>query len=93
MDRPMVEHVERRARRLSDMIVKLGVDRSRLARAACGNAFTTARANCLSCPSPSACLDWLDAAANAETVPPHFCPNYQLLLCYAANLVPSGAKV
>lgn len=83
MDRPMVEQVERRARRLNDMIEKLGIDRSRLARACAGEALSLANRNCLKCSNPSACIDWVDAIAAGPLIPPHFCPNVDLLRSYS----------
>lgn len=82
LDHPMVDHVERRARLLTEMIDRLGVDRCRLARACCGEAYAAASRNCLRCPNPSSCIDFLDALSRGAAIPPHFCPNYELLRSY-----------
>lgn len=82
LEHPMVDHVERRARHLTDMIDSLGVDRCRLARACCGEAYAAASRNCLTCSNPSSCLDFLAALSRGAVIPPHFCPNYELLKSY-----------
>lgn len=73
---PSVARVERRAKRLHDMIARLDIDAVRLARLDRGEVYAEARKRCLICASASDCLGWLDhSAAEAGASPPHFCPN------------------
>ena len=69
--------VERRARRLHDMMERLDVDGAALARLRDGEVYAEARASCLSCTTCQECLRWLDDPANAGSRP-SFCPNLPL---------------
>ncbi len=77
MEGPIVRHVERRARRLRDMIDSLDVDEIALTRLERGEAYVQARNNCLRCASVGECLHWLQSA-NEKNAAPAFCPNRSL---------------
>jgi hypothetical protein len=66
-------NVERRATRMHEMIDRLGVDRSAIARLGGGDAFAQARARCLACAALDECLPWLDRPHNLGCA--DFCPN------------------
>lgn len=74
---PMYDHVERRARRLHDMIERLGVDAVTLARLRQGDAYAEAREQCLHCVQAGDCLHFL--ADCSDDSRPEFCPNLALL--------------
>ncbi len=82
MIRPMVDHVAQRELRLAEMIERMGVDPSRLRRGSHGEAFALASWNCVRCSHPTACSEWIDSLAAGPVVPPHFCPNCDLLKSY-----------
>ncbi|MCB1519666.1 MAG: hypothetical protein KDJ37_03715 [Hyphomicrobiaceae bacterium] len=75
----MYDQVERRARRLKDMIHRTGANSSRLVRHRGGATIAEASRNCLVCPHPTACLEWLDDPSLADPAPPPFCANCALL--------------
>ncbi|MGD9670030.1 MAG: DUF6455 family protein [Hyphomicrobiaceae bacterium] len=79
MSRPMVNHVAQRERRLEQMLEWLGVDASRLRRDLHGATFEMASWNCVRCAHPNACQEWFDSLARGPMIPPHFCPNCDLL--------------
>ncbi|MGD9784153.1 MAG: DUF6455 family protein [Hyphomicrobiaceae bacterium] len=76
---PMYEQVERRARRLKDMISRTGVSPRLLIRHGAGATIDKATLNCLACPHPTACMDWLDDPSHQGDPPPRFCSNRSLL--------------
>jgi hypothetical protein len=76
MDWPMFHRVERRARRMHEMMQRLDVDASALARLRGGDAYVEARARCLSCGTSDRCLRWLDQPGDGKR--PEFCPNLTL---------------
>lgn len=76
---PMCNHVERRARRLNDMIERIGANRSRLVRACGGATIAEAAQNCLSCPYPTACFEWVSDRSFDASEPPPFCRNRNLI--------------
>lgn len=78
-DWPMCNHVERRARRLNDMIDRIGANRSRLVRACGGETIAEASKNCLSCPYPTACIEWVSDRSFDAMEPPSFCRNRNLI--------------
>lgn len=78
MDWPRFRHVERQARRLSDMIEKLDVDTLSLIRLRQGNAYAEARTKCLHCTNAAECLEWLENWPNGGE-PAAFCPIISLL--------------
>lgn len=83
MTRPMVDHVMQREERLQTLVERLGIDIGRLVRADHGTTLAKANWNCIRCPHPNACLDWLNArAAGLSVNRPHFCPNCELLSAY-----------
>ncbi len=85
MRRPQSEHVERRARRMVDMITRLDVDQLQLARVRRGDAYMEARTACLHCAHADDCLHWLSLTAPSSGIgnvepqqAPDFCPNLSL---------------
>ena len=80
MLRPMVRQVERRARRLHDMIKALGVNEIAVIRKDQGEAYAEARDKCLHCASSSECLNWLEANSNGarDVTIPDFCRSKEL---------------
>ncbi len=77
MDWPVFSQVERQARRMHEMVDRLGIDALGLVRLRCGEDYAEARSRCLKCRATHVCLAWLDnAAASAER--PDFCPNLTL---------------
>lgn len=85
---PMCSHVERRARRLNDMIDRIGANRSRLVRACGGATIAEAAQNCLTCPYPTACIEWVSDKSFDAMEPPVFCRNrYLIQRCRAAGAV------
>ena len=74
MTGPMVTQVERRARRMNDMIKALDVDEIALMRRNRGEAYAQARTKCLNCVCPGECLAWLDAGGEKREAP-WYCPN------------------
>lgn len=82
MTRPMVQHVAQRERRLEQMMERFGVDISRFRRDAHGITFEIASWNCVRCAHPNACQDWIEKIGKGPLIPPHFCPNCDLLHSY-----------
>jgi len=76
MDWPMFRRVERRARRMHEMMQRLNVDAGTLVRFRGGDAYAQARARCLHCGTCDKCLRWLDQQAAGRR--PDFCPNLTL---------------
>ncbi|MBU2583151.1 MAG: hypothetical protein KJ622_15695 [Alphaproteobacteria bacterium] len=74
MTGPLVSQVERRARRMHDMITALNVDEIALMRIDRGEAYAQARTKCLRCVCPGECLAWLDAGRE-KGEPLWYCPN------------------
>ncbi len=72
---PCVVRVERRAKRLHDMMALLAVEPARFARLEGGGVYADARRRCLSCASATDCLAWLDTQTSTTASPPEFCPN------------------
>lgn len=79
MEGPIVRHVERRARRLREMIESLDVDEIALTRLERGEAYVQACNNCLRCVSVGECLHWLESNSQEESAP-EFCPNRGLFI-------------
>lgn len=79
MEGPIVRHVERRARRLREMIESLDVDEIALTRLDRGEAYVQACNNCLRCVSVGECLHWLESNSQEESTP-EFCPNRGLFI-------------
>jgi len=73
---PMYRRVERQARRMHEMMERLGVDPAALVRLRRGDAYAEARALCLFCGASDTCLRWLDDPSTAAR--PEFCPNLPL---------------
>ena len=76
MDRLMVPRVERRARRMHELLDRVGADRAALARIRGGDAYMEARRRCLLCGTSDKCLRWLDQPRSQRR--PEFCPNLTL---------------
>jgi Family of unknown function (DUF6455) len=70
-------NVERRARRMNEMMERLDVDPVALARLREGSVYAEARNLCLFCGTSDTCLRWLDAPAQSGRRP-EFCPNLPL---------------
>lgn len=84
MNTQEIGNVERRARRMREMIHRLDVDRLELAYADLGDVYAMAANTCLSCENTSACLLWLEAAPQGAERP-LFCPNLELFKRFAAS--------
>jgi uncharacterized protein DUF6455 len=76
MDWPMFRRVENRARRMHEMIKRLGVDVGFLTRLRRGDAYAEARSRCLFCGTSDKCLRWLELSGEGKR--PEFCPNLTL---------------
>jgi hypothetical protein len=74
---PMFRRVERRAVRMHEMMQRLDVDPTKLARLRRGDACAEARRRCLACGASEKCLRWLEAPARGDKRP-EFCPNLAL---------------
>ncbi len=72
---PVTHHVENRARRLNDMVARVGTDPMRLVRLRQGDAYRDARKICIECHHAVTCLTWLEAPRESATTP-DFCPNF-----------------
>lgn len=77
MERVGVLRVERRARRMHEVIDALQVDRGALARLDGGAAYAQARDRCFFCGTSDKCLRWLDRERRSGSKPA-FCPNLRL---------------
>lgn len=77
MEWPMFRRVERQATRLHQMMHRLDVDPSALARLRDGDAYTQARNRCLFCGTSDKCLRWLDQPVR-KGQRPEFCPSLRL---------------
>jgi hypothetical protein len=77
MERTRFFRVERRARRMHDVMVRLDVDPVTLAHMRSGDAYAEARARCMFCGTSDKCLRWLDQP-NPSSTRPHFCPNLSM---------------
>jgi len=83
MSYPRFRRVERQARRMHEMMDRLGVDAGRLVRLDQGDAYAEARIRCLDCRETETCLRWLEAFdGSAER--PEFCPNIEIFDACAA---------
>jgi len=81
MYRPKTRHVERQARRMHEVMERLGVDGGKLARLDHGEAYAEARLKCLDCCESERCLRWLETSPPSGEAPA-FCPNLELFaLC------------
>jgi hypothetical protein len=72
----MFHRVEHRARRMHEMMQRLGVDIGVLARLRRGDAYAEARSRCLFCGTSDKCLRWLEQSGDRKR--PEFCPNLTL---------------
>lgn len=77
MERTRFFRVERRARRMHDVMVRLDVDPVALVRMRGGDAYAEARGRCMFCGTSDKCLRWLDQADRSATRP-DFCPNLSM---------------
>ncbi len=69
----MAKRVERRARLMSAMMERLGLDPAAAAREGGGAALAAASRRCLACGAVEECRTWLDGPADPKA--PAFCPN------------------
>lgn len=74
---PLVTQVERRARRMQDMMKALDVDEVALMRLDRGETYSQVRTKCLHCVCPGECLAWLDAGGE-KSEPLWYCPNREV---------------
>lgn len=77
MELPIYRRVERRALRMHEMMARLDVDPSVLARLREGDAYMQARSRCLFCGTSDTCLRWLASPVQRDQRP-EFCPNRRL---------------
>jgi hypothetical protein len=77
MDWLMLRRIERRARRMHEVMSRLNVDAGILTRLRCGDAYAKARNRCFFCGTSDTCLRWLDQP-NLFSTRPEFCPNLSL---------------
>ena len=76
--------VERQARRMHEMMDRIGVDAGKLVRLNEGRAYAEARTRCLDCCRTQTCLFWLEKPELAADRP-EFCPNFELFEAYSRN--------
>lgn len=76
-DWPIFHRVERQAKRFTEMMQRLDVDGSKLARIRDGATYAEAREKCRDCLRTRECLSWLDADPPSLAFP-KFCPNFRL---------------
>jgi Family of unknown function (DUF6455) len=62
---------------MREVMKRLNVDPSKLARLRRGDAYAEARTTCLFCGTSEKCLRWLDDPAQSKRRP-EFCPNLAL---------------
>jgi Family of unknown function (DUF6455) len=92
MEKLLVRRVERRARRMHDLMDRVGVDSAVLVRVKGGDAYLEARRRCLFCGTSDKCLRWLDQTQPTD-VRPAFCPNLSLFeACKSPPSVHSTAR-
>src|SRR5262245_32676946 len=92
MENLQVLRVERRARRMHEVMDRLQVERGVLARMARGEAYARARSRCLFCGTSDTCLRWLDVRQQ-RAMRPTFCPNLTLFdSCRAEQAVENGLE-
>lgn len=77
MDWAMFHRVERRARRMHEIMERLDVDPVVLARLRRGDAYAEARTRCLSCGTSNKCVRWLEQPPQPDKRP-EFCPSLSL---------------
>ena len=92
MDKPLVFRDERRARRMHDLMDRVGADPAVLVRVRGGGAYVEARERCLFCGTSDKCLRWLDQTPPSH-MRPTFCPNLTLFeACKGTALPDSSAR-
>ena len=77
MDWPTSRRVERRARRMHEMMKRLNVDTGALARLRRSDAYAEACGRCLFFGTSDKCLRWLDQPTQSGNRP-EFCPSLTL---------------
>jgi len=75
---PISRRVERRARRMEQMIDRLDVDRVKLVRLRRGETYAEIMRTCFQCQKNEQCRDWL--SGNRSVSEAEFCPNLPVLL-------------
>jgi hypothetical protein len=64
---------------ISTMMERLGIEPGGAAVPRLGLRYATAFRQCRSCPSTPACREWLAQAPSHASLPPRFCPNFDIL--------------
>ena len=92
MDKPLVLRIERRARRMHDLVDRVAADPAVILRVRGGDAYVEARRRCLFCGTSDKCLRWLDQTPPSH-MRPTFCPNLTLFeSCKRAASADSSAR-
>jgi len=72
------DKADRRARNMSEMMDRLGLDTDAFARRRFGLDLSPAFRTCQFCNADEVCCDWLARAAKSSAKAPAFCPNATL---------------
>jgi len=72
------DKADRRARDMSEMMDRLGLDTDAFAHRRFGLDLSSAIRTCQFCDADEVCRDWLGRAAKASAEAPAFCPNATL---------------
>jgi len=73
-----LDKADRRARNMSEMMDRLGLDTDAFARRRFGLDLSSAIRTCQFCNADEVCRDWLARAAKSSAKAPAFCPNATL---------------
>ena len=76
MPGPMCRQIERQARHMSEIMMRLRVDGAAAVRHQRGVSFYEARTNCIRCREHVRCRRWLEGELGADH-PAGFCPNME----------------
>ncbi len=79
------DKASRRARNMSEMMDRLGLDTKTLAHRRLGLDLSCAIRTCQFCDADEVCHDWLARAAKSSAKAPAFCPNARLFAQTRAN--------
>jgi hypothetical protein len=72
------DRADRRARNMSEMMDRLGLDTEAFAHRRCGFDLSSAIRTCQFCHADEVCRDWLARVAKSSAEAPAFCPNATL---------------
>jgi Family of unknown function (DUF6455) len=72
------DRADRRARNMSEMMDRLGLDTDAFARRRLGLDLSSAIRTCQFCYADEVCRDWLARSAKSSAKAPAFCPNATL---------------